>query len=302
MDFGSVPGNFQIIKPPCSMFRNLIFILFTVTFIFSNPLYAQDSAAIKYGYNSVAGDYLEVAKDTRLYYEIYGSGEPVLMLHGGVFGYIDEFSGIIQKLSKTNKVICLATRGHVKSDIGHEPFTFDQRANDAKKLLDHLNIRSVDVIGFSDGGFTAYKLAARFPDLIKKAVVIGAADRPKNSRPPVNYTADTLLHHAGDYFRPRITAMREPERWNESLQMLSNLYNTQVVSVETFSKIKSPVLLIAGEEDEYHKPALMESAHKAIKQSKLLIVPGCGHVVFHCKFDLVWNEIEKFLKGSSALP
>ena len=80
--------------------------------------------SVPYGYNDAVGQYVDVGNNTKLYYEIYGSGEPLLMLHGGVYGYIDEFAGLIPKLAEKYQVICLGTRGHVKSDIGNEPFTY----------------------------------------------------------------------------------------------------------------------------------------------------------------------------------
>jgi pimeloyl-ACP methyl ester carboxylesterase len=125
--------------------------------IFSQNLAAQ---SIQYGYNKDAGKYFNVGNNTNLYYEIYGEGDPLLILHGGVFGYIDEFEYLIPKLVEKYQVICLATRGHVKSDIGNEPYTYEQRASDAYKLIQILDLDKVTIIGFSDGGFTAYKLAA----------------------------------------------------------------------------------------------------------------------------------------------
>ena len=259
--------------------------------------WAQEKAKIKYGYNKEAGKYFEVAADTRLYYEIYGQGEPILLLHGGVYGYIDEYEFFIEALSKNYRVICLATRAHVKSDIGHEPFTYDQRAEDAKKLLDHLGIEKARVLGFSDGGYAGYKLAANYPDTVEKMVIIGAGDQPEGSGVNYGYTSEKLMKEAGEYFKGRLAAMPEPERWNESLQWLNSLYENEVVSEDVFSKIKSPVLLMAGGKDEYSTPETLLKAQKAIKTSYLSIIPGCGHVVFYCNWNAVWAVVEPFYKN-----
>ena len=148
-----------------------------------------------YGYNTEVGTYFDVGNNTNLYYEIYGEGDPVLLLHGGVYGYIDEFEYLIPKLAEKYKVICLATRGHVKSDIGNEPYTYEQRAGDAFKLIQLLDLQIVTVIGFSDGGFAAYKLAALYPDVVKKMVVIGAGDDPPKETPAnkFSYSAESLM-------------------------------------------------------------------------------------------------------------
>jgi pimeloyl-ACP methyl ester carboxylesterase len=258
---------------------------------------AQDETKVAYGYNENAGKYFEVAEDTKLYYEIYGEGEPILMLHGGVYGYIDEFEFFIDSLSKNYQVVCLATRGHVKSDIGREPFTYDQRAKDAKKLMEHLNIEKTKVIGFSDGGYAAYQLAADYPKAVERMIVIGAGDRPEGSGVNYGYSEEKLIKEAGGYFKKRLAAMPEPKRWNESLQWLNALYENEVVSEKVFKKIECPVLLVAGDKDQYSNPETLLKAHKSIKESYLSIIPGCGHVVFYCNWNAVWAVVKPFLNN-----
>ena len=81
---------------------------------------AQDT---QYGTNDKAGHYLNVG-DAKIYYEVYGEGIPVVLLHGGDHGYIDEFKKYIPVLSKQFKVIAIATRGYGKSEIGTKPFSY----------------------------------------------------------------------------------------------------------------------------------------------------------------------------------
>src|SRR5437868_3365635 len=83
-------------------------------FLFIQYGFAQ---SIPYGNNPETGKYLTVG-DTKIYYEVYGKGEPLLLLHGGVYGYIDEFEYLIPKLAEKFQVIAVATRGHGKSYIG----------------------------------------------------------------------------------------------------------------------------------------------------------------------------------------
>ncbi len=256
----------------------------------------QSPQPIPYGYNDKVGEYFEVSDSTKLYFEVYGAGAPILLIHGGVFGYISEFSQLIPILSEEFQVICLATRGHVKSDIGHEPYSYEQRADDAYKLLQHLGAGQVTVIGFSDGGFAAYKLAAMYPDLVKKVVAIGAGDDPpKDSPGNSNYSAESLLAEYPDHFQKRLEYMPEPQRWDESLQMLNDLYNMSYVSKETFEKISCPVLVMGGDGDEYSTPKEFLAVHEYLDDSQLSIVPGCSHVVFFCNFPAVWESMKLFL-------
>src|SRR5215510_7524122 len=116
-------------------------ILLSVAIIFlCLKAFSQD---IPYGNNPAAGHYVDI-DGTKIYYEIYGTGKPLVMLHGGVYGYIDEFTPFIPKLAENFQVICIATRGHGKSEMGKDPFTYKQRADDAYKVIRSINKRQRD--------------------------------------------------------------------------------------------------------------------------------------------------------------
>ena len=252
---------------------------------------------IPYGNNPLVGKYVKVG-DARLYYEIYGKGQPLVMLHGGVYGYIDEFEPFISKLSENYQVICIATRGHGKSEIGSEPFTWQQRAEDAYQVIRAITKDSVMVLGFSDGGYAGYKLAALHPELVKKMIVIGASDRPKGSRlNSANYTPQMLLDQSKEYFESRLALMPEPKRWGECLSKINSLYNEDYMSRETFEKIKCPVLVMGGDRDGGHSTEDLTKAARMISNSSLAIIGGCSHVVFFCNFPAVWENVDFFLKN-----
>jgi len=265
---------------------------------------SQDKAATKsipYGNNPETGKYFN-AGDVKLYYEVYGKGEPVLLLHGGVYGYISEFEYLIPKLAENHQVICLATRGHGKSEIGQQPFTYRQRAEDAYNLLKHLNINKARVIGFSDGGYAGYKMAALYPDVVTNLVAMGAGDRKKDpSMERFTYSEESLMKTSAGYFNGLKKLMPQPERWNESLKMLNELYNNDFVSGETFSKIKCPVLVMAGDKDNYSNVDKVVSSYKQISKATLSIIPGCGHVIFYCNFPAVWEAMKGFVNSDVAV-
>jgi pimeloyl-ACP methyl ester carboxylesterase len=253
------------------------------------------SPKIPYGNNPANGHYADVG-GVRIYYEIYGKGQPFVLLHGGVYGYIDEFEYFIPRLAERYQVICIATRGHGKSEIGQEPFTYQQRAEDAFKVIRSITQDSVTVLGFSDGGYSAFNLAARYPQLVKRLIVIGAGDFPSNSnRQKFNYNADDLLKSSGNFFRNRLALMPEPDRWNEVLSKLNKLYNEDFVSTETFSLIKCPTLIMSGDRDAYQPVESVLRAARSIPQAQLSIIPGCSHVVFYCNFPAVWESLQPFL-------
>jgi pimeloyl-ACP methyl ester carboxylesterase len=251
---------------------------------------------IKYGNNPEAGHYINVG-DAKLYYEIYGQGKPFVLLHGGVYGYIDEFEPFIKRFSENYQVICIATRGHGKSEADHSAFTYKQRAEDAFKIIRSVTKDSVIVLGFSDGGYGGLKLAALYPELVKKLIAIGAGDLPKyNKKQKFNYTAEGLMKSDSAFFAVRLTLMPEPKQWNDVLAKLNKLYNEDYVSTETFSKIKCPVLVMSGDRDDYQSVESVVKCARAIPHSQLSIIAGCHHVVFFCNFPAVWEAVQPFLK------
>jgi pimeloyl-ACP methyl ester carboxylesterase len=259
-----------------------------------------DTNKYAYGNNPEAGKYFD-AGGVKLYYEIYGKGDPILMLHGGVYGYISEFEYLIPKLAENHQVICLATRGHGKSEIGDQPYTYKQRAEDAYKLLKHLNIDKAIVLGFSDGAYSAYKMAAMYPQAVIKLIAMGAGDRAKDpKREPATYSEASLMKSSATYFGPLKKLMPEPERWNESLTMLNELYNNDFISKETFDKIECPVLVMAGDKDNYSSVDKVVACYKQIPKASLSIIPGCGHVIFYCNFPAVWEAMKGFVNNDTV--
>jgi hypothetical protein len=142
-------------------------IIFLLVFASINS-YAQN---IPYGVNEKAGHYCNVG-DAKIYYEVYGEGKPVVLLHGGYHGYIDEFKHYIPILSKKFKVIAIATRGYGKSEIGTKPFSRRLFAQDVKTVLKKESNDSAIFIGMSDGSIVSFLMALEYPEMTKKAVCI----------------------------------------------------------------------------------------------------------------------------------
>src|SRR5882724_6461757 len=130
---------------------------------------------VPYGTNDQAGHYVQTP-DARIYYERYGEGgTPVVFLHGGVYGYIDEFSAVIRDGSEKRLVIAIATRGYGRSERGTQPLSHRQFAEDAALVIKALFKPGdkVDVMGFSEGAITGYILASSHPELVRRLVAIG---------------------------------------------------------------------------------------------------------------------------------
>jgi len=112
-----------------------------------------------------------------MYYEVHGSGDPVVLLHGAFMTITNNWTGWIGELSKTRKVIAVEMQGHGRTaDIDRE-FSYENLADDVAALLDHLEIPSADLIGYSLGGGVAMQCAIRHPEKVRKVVSISAAFR-----------------------------------------------------------------------------------------------------------------------------
>lgn len=247
----------------------------------------------QYGNNPEAGHYVN-AGDARIYYEVYGKGKHVVILHGGIFGSTYEMFQFIDSLSKKYQVIAVSTRGHGKSTLGTESITYEQKANDVMAVINAVTKDSVTILGFSDGGYAGYKIASMFPERVKKLVAIGATELYPGLR---NFTLDVKQGVSLDsvYWKQQLAFMPEPQRLQEMFTLLGNMYNQLVLGKEFFKTIQCPVLIMAGDRDSGNPPARVISTAEMIPIHQIGIVPNCAHSVFLENFPAVWACVVPFL-------
>jgi pimeloyl-ACP methyl ester carboxylesterase len=113
----------------------------------------------------------------KMYYEVHGSGDPVVLLHGSFMTITNNWTGWIGELSKTRKVIALEMQGHGRTADIKRDFSHENLADDVAALLDYLKIPSADLIGYSMGGGVAMQCAIRHPEKVRKVVSISAVFR-----------------------------------------------------------------------------------------------------------------------------
>jgi pimeloyl-ACP methyl ester carboxylesterase len=248
---------------------------------------------IPYGNNPKAGHYVK-ANDAKIYYEVYGKGQPIVLLHGGLFGSTVEFSDIINKLKSNFQVIAISTRGHGKSALGKEPLTIEQRANDAMAVINAVTKDSVIVIGFSDGGYSAYQLGKMYPSSVKKMVVIGAGELYPGIR-EFNFTAKQAMELDKTFIEQQLTLMPEPNRIEEMFAQVRNCYNKLTVGKDLLGAIKCPVLVMAGDRDGGNPVERVVSAARFIPNHQICIIPNTGHGCFLENFKATWECIAPFI-------
>src|SRR5258705_6981982 len=113
----------------------------------------------------------------KMYYEVHGSGEPVVLLHGAFMTITNNWAGWIGELSKTRKVIAVEMQGHGRTADVPRDITSENLADDVAALLKYLKIPRADLIGYSMGGAVAMQCAIRHPDNVRKAVIISSTFR-----------------------------------------------------------------------------------------------------------------------------
>ena len=280
---------------------SILFILFACSNIFAQQklrrVFQPENIIneIPYGANPEAGHYVQ-ADDAKIYYEVYGKGQPVVILHGGIFGSTIEMAEFIDSLKVNYQVIAISTRGHGKSEIGTKLITYEQKAKDVMAVVDKITKNKVILLGFSDGAYIGYKVASMYPERISKLIAIGAGEQKPGLRKVVFNTTEEAFKMDSAYWKQQISLMPQPERLQDFWNDMAHFYNTMVASKELFMSIKCPVLVMAGELDMNAPLPTVISAYNMIPNSQLSIVPNCGHTVFLDNFAAVWASILPFLK------
>ena len=229
----------------------------------------QTTQPIQYGNNPAAGQFYQL-NGFRMYVEVYGSGEPVLMIHGNN-GSIKAFSHNIPELSKHFRVIVADSRSQGKSLDPDHPLTFEMMADDFSDLLDAMHVDSANVVGWSDGGINALLLAIRHPDKVKKLVSTGANLWPE---------ADAFRPGVWDHDNAEYKALlnkpptNDKEKNNRKLFLLD--WEQPHISLADLHKIQCPCLIVCGDHDVISISHTM-LIYQNIPHANLWVVPNSGH-------------------------
>ena len=163
-----------------------------------------------YGNNPAVGRYYDV-RGIKLYCEVYGQGEPLLMIHGNG-GSMSAFSNNVPYFSKRYKVILVDSRAHGKSTDPKDSLSFEMMADDFSALLDAMHIKKTYVIGWSDGGINALLLAMRHPEKVIKLASTGANLWPDSTGLTPATWNDMVKYYNANKDKARTTA-KEKNDW-----------------------------------------------------------------------------------------
>lgn len=241
------------------------------TALAQNP--QKDMDTTHYGRNEAVGKYADI-RGFKMYYEVYGKGEPLLIIHGNG-GSINNFVYQIPYFAKNYQVIIADSRSQGKSVDHTDSLTYEMMTDDLNALLEKLNLKQANVIGWSDGGIEGLMLAMRHPDKVKKLAVTGANLWPDTSAvDPFVY--DMVLKQnkvAADTIKKIKNLTPEMKDQVKLLHLLS--YEPHI-KLEDVRKISCPTLVIGGDHDVILVKHSMLIADN-IPKSYLWILPNSGH-------------------------
>ena len=124
-----------------------------------------------------------VVNDLRIYYEIHGSGKPLVLLHGGGSTIQSTYGRVLPELAKTHLVIAVELQAHGHTLDIDRPLSFEQDADDVAALIRKLQIKKADFMGFSNGGTTCIQIAIRHPEIVNKLVLASTTYKREGMQP-----------------------------------------------------------------------------------------------------------------------
>ena len=215
--------------------------------------------------------------DIQMYYAVYGQGRPVLLLHGGLAN-ADVWGSLVPALLRQHRQVIIAdSRGHGRSSRSAKPYSYELMASDVLALLDYLQVRKVDLVGWSDGGIIGLDIAIRHPERLDRLFAFGANADPSGLKPNVEKdpTFAAFIKRSGDDYR-RLS--RTPAEYDAFVEQIGRMWATQPsYTGQQLRSIRVRTAIADGEHDEAIQRAHTEYMARVIPGAKLVILPHVSH-------------------------
>ena len=248
--------------------------------------------------------------DLEMYYEIYGSGEPLVMIHGGL-GAIPEFGALVPLLAENRQVIAVELQAHGRTADIDRPLSYEQMADDIAALIEYLGFESTDVLGFSLGGGVALQTAIRHPEVVRKLVLLSTPYSRSNIHPEfqagmaaLNAEAaaamlETPMYQLYSSIAPNV------EDWPALVAKEGELLAQDYDWSTDIAEITAPTLIVVGDSDFF--PAIhavemfgflgggVAGGFAQPPNSQLAILPNTIHFTVLSRTDLLLPIINPFL-------
>jgi len=283
-----------------NLFKSILLIAIIV--VTASQSYGQQSKPASSGYVPVNG--------IKVYYEVYGEGKPLILLHGAFMTIEMNWGQLIPELSKNRKVIAIEMQGHGHTLFYDRKLDLATMASDVEGVMDYLKVESADIVGYSMGGSIAYQLTIKNPKRVNKLVIISSTYKTSGWLPAVTagfknmkpeYLMNTPLKTAYDAIAPDKT------KWPKFLEQMITFIQTPFdMGDSNIAKITSPVLIISGDNDGLDKVELMKTYQLLgggvsadlgpMPKSHLAVVPSQSHVTVMMQTKTILGYLDGFLK------
>jgi pimeloyl-ACP methyl ester carboxylesterase len=270
--------------------------------LISAVTFAQsDTEAVQTGYADVNG--------LSMYYEIHGTGEPLVVLHGAYMSILT-MGEIIPRFAETRQVIAVELQGHGRTaDIADRPFSYEQLADDVAALMAEIGVEKADVFGYSMGGGVALQVALRHPEIVDKLVVVSMPYSSDGYHPGFFDMVEMITPElfSGTVVETGYQSLApNPENFAALVEKLVAL-DSQVFdwSAGDIQAITAPTLIIAGDSDAITPEHLVEMFRlqgggvdgdlSGLPNGQLAILPGTSHIGVMFRVDWVTMMVDEFL-------
>jgi pimeloyl-ACP methyl ester carboxylesterase len=244
-----------------------------------------------------------------MYYEVHGSGEPVVLLHGAFMTITNNWAGWIGELSKTRKVIAVEMQGHGRTADVPRDITYENLADDVAALLTYLKIPRADLIGYSMGGAVAMECAIRHPDKVRRAVIISSTFRSDGMVPEAFEAIRRLT--ADDFKGSPIEAEYKklsptPDDFSKFVQrIVATASKGYDFGADNLKATTAPMFFIFGDADGVRLAHVAEMFRlkggeipgdmKPRSASRLAILPNTTHVTLMQRMPIIVPMVNDFL-------
>lgn len=268
--------------------KRIVILLLLISAVFSGT---KTFGQTTYGSNQNAGKYITL-NGIKHYYEIYGEGKPLLLIHGNSTG-ISGWAAQIEFFKKSFKVYAIDCRGRGKSELGNDSLTYMQQANDMAQFIKEMKMDSVMIVGKSDGGIIALLMAIYFPEHISKIVSFSANLEPDST---ALFPQSVIEIHKERIHAEEMLAKKDTSQNWELIRQRNRMMEFQPhVSADDLQKITIPVLVMSTDRDVVKEDHTF-FIYKNIAKANLSFISGESHKIARKNPDLFNAVVFKYLK------
>lgn len=266
----------------------------------------KDTAAVQPAKPAESG-YADV-NGLKMYYEVYGAGKPIVLIHGSFMNISMNWAHIIPLLAKDRKVVVAEMQGHGRTKDIPRAFSYEGMADDISGLLKQLKIDSSDILGYSMGGGVAFQMAVRHPEQVRRLVVLSGTYAHDGWWPDVESSFATFT---GDMFKGTPIQKQydslgnDPARFNDYIKKVLSIDLKPYDWTNQVKKIQAPIFMGIGDADGVRYEHMLELFRAkgggkmgdihGLPQSRLAILPGTTHIGMMMHTDWLIPMVTDFL-------